>query len=288
MLSAEPRPIPSHTLAPCPSVSPAGTTPVATVTSAAARGPTVAPVCDPGRAAMVTLAGCPGLRAVTPLRLGRVRTVVVAAAHSGEELCAAGGLLASLAADSVGVRVLVVTDEVSDPDQAPVPLGRRRVRLACAYQLLGLDPASRCRLGLDHVTGEAGEADVLGAVSELLGFAEPAGLLCLAPWIQDTHPDHAAVGRAATLAARAYHARLLYYSITQWARPAPERPDLPWRRARRFALPQVLGTRKYQALTHLSGAPQLDTRRLGTPVPAPKWRDPPPGPIDQACEVFIT
>lgn len=150
---------------------------------------------------MVNLARCPILTAVTPLPSGRIRTVVALAAHSGDELCAAGGLLASLAAADARVRVLVVTDEVSDPDQAPVPLGRRRVRLACAYQLLGLDPASRYRLGLRHVTGAGGEADVLGAASELLGFAEPAGLLCLARG--STTPTRPRDGRTCRDAGRA-------------------------------------------------------------------------------------
>jgi LmbE family N-acetylglucosaminyl deacetylase len=242
----------------------------------------VTPVCDPGRVPVLNSAACPSLTAVAPLRLGRVRTVVALAAHSGEELCAAGGLLASLAAAGARVRVLVVTDEISDPDRAPVPVGQRRVRLASAYQLLGLDPASRYRLGLHRVTGAAGEADVLGAISELLGFADPKGLLCVAPWIQDTHPDHDAVGRAATAAAHAYHARLLYYSITAWGHPgSPAQSDvpvLPLRQARRFALPQALDTRKYQALAHLGRPP------LGAPASTPT----PPAPGAQACEVFIT
>jgi LmbE family N-acetylglucosaminyl deacetylase len=227
-------------------------------------------------------AGLPDLGRVARLRLGRARTVVVLAAHLDEELCAAGGLLASLAASSAEIRVLAVTDGdgASRPDRgAAARLGRRRARLAVAYQLLGLDP-ERYRLGLRCGRVAGAEGDVLAAISELLGFADPAGLLCLAPWIHDTHPDHAAVGHAATRACQAYRTRLLYYSITQWEHPRhPGMPDLPLQRARRFPLSEVLATRKDQALAHLTRP-----RRRGAPAPS----GPTPSPGGPACEVFIT
>jgi hypothetical protein len=43
----------------------------------------------------------------------------------------------------------------------------------------------------------------MAAVSELVGFADPEGLWCLAPWELDGHPDHDAVGRAAATACSA-------------------------------------------------------------------------------------
>jgi LmbE family N-acetylglucosaminyl deacetylase len=241
------------------------------------------PVCDPGLIAVLGPSWCPHLGGMSRLRLGRVRTVVVAGAHLDEELCAAGGLLSSLAASGARVRVLAVTDGDGACDVDPsgaTRLRSRRARLSRAYQLLGLNLSMRYRLGLRCGTLERGEADVLAALSELLGFADPTGLLCLAPWIYDTHSDHAAVGRAATLACQAYRARLLYYSVTGWHHPDRlGSPEIPLARSRRFQLPEVLDTRKYQALEHL-------TRPHRAPTPASLGAA--PNPLSRACEVFIT
>jgi LmbE family N-acetylglucosaminyl deacetylase len=238
----------------------------------------VASVCDPGPVAVLNEATHPSLGTVLRLRLGHTRTVVVITAHLDEELYGAGGLMASLTAGGAAIQVLAVTDGDGASERDPgaaARLGRRCTHLRSAYQLLGLDFAARYRLGLHSGTLADTGADILAAISELLGFADPAGLLCLAPWIGDTHPDHVAAGRAATLAAQAYSARLLYYSITGWDHPAL--PVLPPNRARRFTLPTVLGTRKHQALAYL------------TP---PDHRPPPsglaPGPTNRSCEVFIT
>jgi LmbE family N-acetylglucosaminyl deacetylase len=77
---------------------------------------------------------------------------------------------------------------------------------------LGLSGVRRYRLGLAGGYAEAAEHDVTAAVSELVGFGDPRGLWCLAPWELDGHPDHDAVGRA-TAACSAYRLPLLRYPI---------------------------------------------------------------------------
>jgi LmbE family N-acetylglucosaminyl deacetylase len=213
-----------------------------------------------------------------------MRTVVVLAAHLGEGLYAAGGLLARLTAAGAKVRVLAVTDGdgASQPDRTRQRTGA--ARLAVAYALLGLDPTSRYRLGLRRGMVAAAEGDVLAATSELLGFADPIGLLCLAPWSYDSHPDHAAVGRAATLACQAYRTRLLSYSITP-SEHRPQQPDdrdvLDVHRAYGFQLPTALAIRKDQALALLV---RPRTRRHGE---AP-FSGAAPGRRTPACEVFLS
>ncbi|NMH99675.1 PIG-L deacetylase family protein [Pseudonocardia acidicola] len=226
-------------------------------------------------------AECPALAGLARLRLRRWRTVIVVAAHLDEELCAAGGLLASLAGHA-DLRVLAVTDgDGGTPrrlDRAAAQrLRRRRAKLAAAYQHLGLGSATRYRLSLTSGAVAAAEHDVVAAISELLGFADPAGLLCLAPWSGDGHPDHDAVGRAATLACQAYRTRLASYLVTPWEQPGF--PDLPVNRVCRFLLPEVLRTRKNQALAHLISPHHRSTPgRTGSA----------PGPQGHACEVFVT
>lgn len=193
--------------------------------------------------------------AVARLRLGLTRAVVVVAAHLDEELSGAGGLLASLATAGAELRVLALTD--GDCDEAggnapgpPPRFQRRLARLERAYRLLGMESTLRYRLGLRCGTLADAGVDILAAISELLGFAHPPGLLCLAPWLDDTHPDHVAAGHAAMLACRAYHIRLLYYPVSGPHHPGAA--QLPLHRARRFTLPEPLGGLKHQALAHLT------------------------------------
>jgi LmbE family N-acetylglucosaminyl deacetylase len=223
--------------------------------------------------------------------------VVVVAAHLDEELCGAGGLLASLAAAGVDIRVLAVTDGDGRGDGAGDGAGRgaapahggragaarlirRHTTLAGAYQLLGLDFTRRYRLGLGCGAVAAAEDDVVAAISELLGFADPRGLLCLAPWAGDSHPDHAAIGRAATVTCRAYRTRLLSYLIPQTPQTIGDRCSTVGEGIRRFVVPAGLCSRKDQALIHLS--------RPHHPVRPGDGRGPRSAPAMHACELFIS
>lgn len=161
---------------------------------------TLARRCDPWQVAAAVAGLGPGTPP-RPLRMPDCRRLVVVVAHPYEELGAAGGLLHDLALQGVPVSVLVVTDS-----GAP--------HLDASYHALGLSGIRRYRLGLAGGRVEAAEHDVTAAVSELVGFGDPRGLWCLAPWELDGHPDHDAVGRATAAACTGYRLPLLRYPIT--------------------------------------------------------------------------
>jgi LmbE family N-acetylglucosaminyl deacetylase len=191
--------------------------------------------CDPWRAAAraaVSDVGTTGPR----LRMPSCRRLVVVVAHPHEELCAAGGLMRELVDRGVPVCVLAVTDTGAE-------------HLAAAYRTLGLTGVHRYRLGLPGGCVEAAEHDVTAAVSELVGFAEPDGLWCLAPWELDGHPDHDAVGRAAATACSAYRLPLLRYPIASAERLRSS--DLIRGQVRHLTLTEPVRTRKHRALTRL-------------------------------------
>ena len=194
--------------------------------------------CDPWAAAAERVAADGGSTG-GPLRMPGCRRLVVVVAHPHEELCAAGGLLHELVARGVPVSTLVVTDCGAE-------------HLAAAYRTLGLTRVRRHRLGLPGGRVEASEHDVLAAVSELVGFGDPDGLWCLAPWERDGHPDHDAVGRAAGIACSAYHLPLLRYPVAATDRIRSLR--MPDPRTHHLALTEPIRRRKNRALARLRGA----------------------------------
>jgi len=191
--------------------------------------------CDPWQVAAAAAgpeAGAPE----RPLWMPNCRRLVVVVAHPHEELCAAGGLLHHLVLHGVPVSVLVITDSGAS-------------YLDASYHALGLSGIRRYRLGLARGYVEAGEHDVTAAVSELVGFGDPRGLWCLAPWELDGHPDHDAAGRATSAACSAYRLPLLRYPIAaadriRSAAPAEEQ-------VHRLALTAPVRRRKRRALMRL-------------------------------------
>lgn len=67
------------------------------------------------------------------------------------------------------------------------------------------------RLGLRHPLGPAAEADLVAAMSELVGFDPEPGVYCLAPATTPSDPGRTAVGRAAQRIAQVYGIPLLRY-----------------------------------------------------------------------------
>ncbi|TCK21765.1 bifunctional PIG-L family deacetylase/class I SAM-dependent methyltransferase [Pseudonocardia endophytica] len=162
------------------------------------------------------------------------RTVVVAAHPDDETLAAAGYLRAAAHAAGVRVEIVVATDgeaalpEHDDLDRAA--LGRRRrTELHSALDRLGLGDTPVHWLGLPD---SALDADVLAPLlAPLLADADT----CLAPWALDPHPDHAAAGRATSVAAPV-SAHRWQYPVWMWTGRSPDDPDLPWSRAHRHDL----------------------------------------------------
>ncbi|MEU7811143.1 PIG-L family deacetylase [Pseudonocardia sp. NPDC049154] len=196
---------------------------------------TVSRSCDPWRAAARAAASDVGTTG-PPLRMPSCRRLVVVVAHPHEELCAAGGLMRDLVNRGLPVSVLVVTDTGAE-------------YLGTAYRTLGLTGVRRYRLGLPGGCVEAAEHDVMAAVSELVGFADPEGLWCLTPWERDGHPDHDAVGRAAATACSAYRLPLLRYPIASAERLRSS--DMTQGQVRHLTLTEPVRRRKHRALIRL-------------------------------------
>ncbi len=152
--------------------------------------------------------------------------VLVAAAHPDDETLGVGGLVAALARHGAAVSVLVATDgEASHPDArawAPGLLARVRADEAAAA-VARLAPAARVdRLGLPDGGLAAAEDRLVEALAERCG----PGTLVIAPWDADGHPDHDALGRAASAAAARSGAVVAHYPVWLWHWGRPD--DLPW------------------------------------------------------------
>ncbi|NJQ17563.1 PIG-L deacetylase family protein [Streptomyces bohaiensis] len=175
--------------------------------------------------------------------------VVVLAAHPDDEVLGMGGTLARLVAAGVELTVVTVTDgERSHPDSrrvTPVQLAELRAReLHRALSALGADRTAPVRLGLPDTGVARHEHELTRRLLPLLRGA----VLCLAPWEEDRHGDHEAVGRAAGAAAAATAVPRAQYPVWMWHWARPGDPRVPWERAARIALPPPVREAKAAAV----------------------------------------
>jgi LmbE family N-acetylglucosaminyl deacetylase/SAM-dependent methyltransferase len=175
--------------------------------------------------------GLPGL-AELPLgqhELAAMRFVVLAA-HPDDETLGAGGLLALLHSLGADVEVLLCTaGEGSHPDSASTtPEQLAAVRLeefAAAMEVLGLAGHWRF-LGLPDRGLQERTPEIAVGVREAIGRhpGPPQQLAIVAPYRDDGHSDHNALGAlAADVANEGGHA-LLEYPIWYWLWASPEDP----------------------------------------------------------------
>ncbi|MHC1563379.1 PIG-L deacetylase family protein [Actinomycetospora sp. C-140] len=186
--------------------------------------------------------------------------------------------------------LVVRPDDLTDPDTLASVLARldragpedddvvdgpgvdpEEAELTAAYEALGVAEVRRHRLGLPD-GGLAGcEADVLGALSEIVGFVEdPHGLCVLAPWSGDGDDDHEAAGRAAETVCAAYRVRLVRWLDQAWSWAGPESDEVPWRRARQLALSETVQARKLAASAAFGGRPGRDRELPDGSAPGPR------------------
>jgi hypothetical protein len=163
----------------------------------------------------------PGLHGV-PARHRRA----VAVAASAVELLRPESDLVRLLESFQEVDLLLASDDVSGPTGGSVhvltPPGSESLVLdecdddgpddvkarAAALELTDLQVH---RLGLRPPLGPAAEADMVAAMSELVGFDPEPGVYCLAPAVSPSDAARAAVRRAAQRIAQVYGIPLLRY-----------------------------------------------------------------------------
>ncbi len=200
--------------------------------------------------------------------LDGVHRLVVLAAHPDDEVLGAAGLVRRAAAQGIEVRVLTATaGEASHPGSptvTPDELARRRRDEAAAALAELTDPAVVPRiLGLAD-GGVAGHEDELVdlLVTEI---GDGRGTLLVAPWREDGHPDHDAVGRAAVTVAARTGSRLREFPVWSWHWRSTD--DLPWEHAARLDLdPDERAAKARAVAAHASQVAPLSPDPADAPV----------------------
>ncbi|HSK57521.1 MAG TPA: PIG-L family deacetylase [Actinomycetospora sp.] len=160
---------------------------------------------------------------------------------------------------------------VEDADDDASGADPEEAALAAAYRTLGVAEVRRHRLGLPDGGLSRHEADVVGALSEIVGFVEdPHGLCVLAPWSGDGDDDHEAAGRAAEIVCAAYRVRLVRWLDQAWSWAGPESAEVPWRRARQLALSETVQARKLAASAAFGDRPGRDRELPDGSAPGPR------------------
>ena len=164
------------------------------------------------------------------------RRVLLVAPHPDDEVLAAGGLLAMLAAHRHDPLVITVTDgTASHPGSALWPaerLRRERPRESLeALARLGL-PGANLRMQLPDGGLEAAEELLTRRLVDYIREGDTV----VTTWRHDGHPDHEATGRACARACEHRDARLLEAPVWAWHWAHVDDARLPWGRARRLVL----------------------------------------------------
>ncbi len=201
-------------------------------------------------------------------------------AHPDDETCLAGGTLAGCVAMGIRVTLICATHgEAADPCCLPDPVDPpemariREAELRCAAASLGLEEV----ILLELPDGRLAQPDPAALVARLRAYLQsrrPAVVMTFAPDYLDEHPDHVAIGRAATAAAQTIGATLLY--IVSDEMYAADETHLvvnigPWvdhkRRAMRCYRSQASCWREREAaLARGEGTVEV-YRRAGPPMP---------------------
>ncbi|MBP2367896.1 bifunctional PIG-L family deacetylase/class I SAM-dependent methyltransferase [Pseudonocardia parietis] len=180
------------------------------------------------------------------------RRLVVVAAHPGDGVLGAAGLLRAVAAAGGTVELVLTGD-----GEAALPEVR-------ALDALGVTAAVH-RLGLP---GPALDEDALtAALAPLLEHAD--AWAC--PWRDDPHPDHAAVGRACRTAAPVT-THGFDFPLRARARLDPTDPSVPWDRGYRLLLSGADHTARDRAVGHAHCATTPDHLHGSREI---YFRDPP-------------
>ncbi len=213
---------------------------------------------------------------------GRGCRLVVAAAHPDDESLGAAGLIHSSLVRGADVTVLLCTaGEASHPDSPTYSAADlHRLRLAefrAAMQALETSAQAQARAQAQAESDHGASAgrlewQFLGIPDGLVGqhadaldaaFAKAleghAHAVVAAPYRQDGHPDHEAVGHAAARSATAHRADLLEFPIWywHWADPTAETSWTNWQSLRLSA--QDAAAKQLALAAHASQTQPLST-----------------------------
>jgi LmbE family N-acetylglucosaminyl deacetylase len=183
-----------------------------------------------------------------------VRRLVVVSAHPDDETLGAGGLIATATDFGLDVQLLCVSDGAGShprsPSHTPEALAARRAEeYAAAAGELGVRRTSLIQLGLPDGALARHVPAVTAAVADLLGTGNDTVLA--STWVEDGHPDHEAVGRAAAAAAGRTLADHWQFPLWFWHWAAPDDPRV--QTFRPFALTTAARDAKRRAVgAHLS------------------------------------
>ncbi|MET0385709.1 MAG: PIG-L family deacetylase [Polyangiales bacterium] len=174
--------------------------------------------------------------------------VVLFSPHPDDETLGAGGTLRLLVRAGIAVEVIAVSDGEAAYPEADGPARRvlgdlRQTEQRSALAALGVTD-SQCHWWHLPDGGLSGVPDLADRMLTVLRGAA----YCLAPFRDDGHPDHDAVGRAAACACATAGVRLGEYPIWAWHWRRPDAFAALWARGRRILLDDEARQRKHQAL----------------------------------------
>ena len=211
----------------------------------------------------------PGWATGPALTLAGVTRLVVVAAHPDDESLGAGGLIATASRQGLAVDIVCATDgEGSHPHSAtrtPEQLAAIRAEEGRrAAEALGVPQVERLELSDGRVAAD--QDRLTERLVEVVGDAP--GMVIVAPWRGDGHPDHEAAGRAAAAAARRTRAELWEFPVWFWHWGAPGKA--PWKLLQPFQLDEHALRAKHHAIrAHASQiAPLSDLEGDETLLPA--------------------
>lgn len=183
------------------------------------------------------------------LDLAECPRLIVVAPHPDDETLGLGATIAQLTTQGVPVQVVSVSDGggahpgASASDRLRMET-TRRYELRRATRLFGTPPP--ISLGLPDGELTDCEDKLTELLTEILAAAG-AATWCAATWRGDGHPDHEAVGRAASAACARTGATLLEYPVWMWHWALPADPAVPWGSACSVPAPGWATERKRRA-----------------------------------------
>ncbi|WP_406816681.1 PIG-L deacetylase family protein [Mycobacterium sp. M23085] len=188
-------------------------------------------------------------RPLPTLDLTECKGLVVVAPHPDDETLGLGAMITQLAASGIRVQVVCVSDGAAAHADAPAS-ERLRMETILRYEarratnVLNVPPPVSLGLPDGELTDH--EDELTETLTKILEVAGPA-TWCAATWRGDGHPDHEAVGRAASAACARTSATLLEYPIWMWHWATPADAAVPWDRACAAPTPGWATERKRRA-----------------------------------------